>query len=163
MKHVKEKADEINSILSTKYLQRQQIKDPDFIKKHLHKAIVVSRTSAMQQMIRKIIFKEAKNISKKTFSIVSQVKEGSTSLIKGIENAKKCHGNHSFKISHLERIFLQNHINLREFKQLKAVLVKDQLESIGALSKKHQGKRLNAEPLKAQSSTLDNHINPYSK
>ena len=163
MKSIEEKADKINSILSTEYLRKPQIKDISFIKNNLHKAVVVSHTSALQQMIRRIIHKESKCISIKTFSLVKESKEGNCSLMKGIENAKKCHGNHSFRLSYLERLLLEDQINLREFKQLKAVLVKNQLESLGELSKKSLGKRFNAKAINSVLKPTDNHINPYYK
>lgn len=163
MKSVEEKADEIHSILSTTYLHRLKIEDPDFIKKHLHKAVVISRAGTFQQMIRKIIFKESKDMSKKTFSVVKHVKGDSCSLSKEIENAKRCHGNHSFRLSYLERLLLEDQINLREFKQLKAVLIKKQLQSISELSKKNQNKSLSLKSLKSLSKTSKDHINPYHK
>jgi hypothetical protein len=156
--------DKVNSILSTNYLRNNRIKDLNFIRNQLHKAVVVSRTSAMQQMIRKIILKEYKSGSKKIFSVVNQVKEGDSPLIKGIESAKKCHGNHSFRLSYLEQLLLEDQISLREFKQLKEVFIKKQLQFISELSKNRQGKSFNAKAIKKDSpKPLDNHINPYHK
>ena len=163
MKSIEEKADKINSILSTEYLRNRQIKDIDFIKNNLHKAVVVSHTNALQQMIRRTIHKESKCISKKTFSVVQQSKEGTCSLMKGVENAKKCHGNHSFRLFYLERLLFEDQINLRKFKQLKAVLVKTQLQMLSELSKRSLSKHLNAKAINSVLKSTDNHINPYYK
>ena len=163
MASIEEKADTIDSILSIKYLRKPHIKDLSVIKQHLDKAIVVSHSSKLQQMIKKIILNRSSSPVMNNISLIKPSKEQSDAFTKEIENVTKCHGSHSFRLSYLERLLLEDQISLREFKQLRAVVVKHQLALLGELSKKGRCKKLHAKTLKSVENPADDHINPYYK
>jgi hypothetical protein len=166
MKSIEDEANKVTSVLSTDYLNNLRIKNASFIKENIHKAIVVNRASALQHMIKKILLKNPKQPSKKKFSAVNQLPEGyeKTSITKEIENAKKCHRNLSFRLTYLEQLLLEDQINLRQFKQLKGVFIKQQLQYISELSKKTSLKKFSAQTLKKKpSKAIDYHINPYQR
>lgn len=166
MRSIEEKADTINTILSPKRFHYAVVKSIHLIQEHLHDASVIKHTPALHKLIKKIILSHTSPSLNKTFSIACPKQgEGSEAFVKSLGNAQKCHSNLSFRLAYLERLLFEDKINLRAYKQLKAVLIKNQLACLGDFAKNDRNK---PSPIKAQAlsplkNALQNHINPYTR
>jgi|GEM_PF-2256188 len=162
---IEKKAIEIDTILSPKSLHLAIAERLRNIECHLKHARVIKHSQGLHRLVVRIILnaKKTKDNSHKKFTAVSFSSLQGPWLREAL-NTKYCHGNLSFRLAHLERLLLEDRINLRTFKQLKAILVKTQFASLQDLSFAFQrGSKLikvrSLKPLKLDlEDTFDDHI-----